>query len=128
MKKFKVVKTEGLFEKGDVFVENDNGTFSFEYDTKESGFTYNCVVKLSADFVKNAVEKGTMIEMRDCSNDKAEKAISELESLANAYKEDLDYTLARYQAGESSECEKAEAVTVLSNLLKLTERIKTILK
>lgn len=128
MKKFKVVKTEGLFEKGDVFVENNNGTFSFEYDTKESGFAYNCVVKLSADFVKNAVEKGTMIEMCDCSNDKAEKAISELESLANAYKEDLDYTLARYQAGESSECEKAEAVTVLSNLLKLTERIKTILK
>ena len=128
MKKFKVVKTEGPFEKGDVFVENDNGTFSFEYDTKESDFTYNCVVKLSADFVKNAVEKGTMIEMHNCSNDKAEKAISELESLANAYKEDLDYTLAKYQAGESSECEKAEAVTVLSNLLKLTERIKTILK
>ena len=65
MKKFKVVKTEGPFEKGDVFVENDNGTFSFEYDTKESGFTYNCVVKLSADFVKNAVEKGLVYAYRD---------------------------------------------------------------
>lgn len=133
MKTYKVVKTTDIFEKGDVFTKNNDGTYTCELTEKCNNRKYTTAITISAGYMAEALLQG-IIEIMDTekvqSNNECAKCKSlctKLDELTDTYQTDLDVTQIKYNAGDLSEMQRAEAVTVLSNLIKLTNHIKSIL-
>lgn len=135
MMKYKVVKTYDVFFKGDVFTKNEDGTYSCEMIESNNGYKYSSKITVSKQCMLNAIAQGVVeiindkpvtkesLHLETCAN-----AVEELKSLIKEYRIDLDNNQNDYAKGKISAMEHATALTVLTNLIKLAEHIKNILK
>lgn len=133
--KYKVVKTYDVFFKGDVFTKNEDGTYSCEMIESNNGYKYSSKITVSKQCMLNAIAQGVVEIVNDkpevkstISDKKSNDAIKELDRLISQYDADMDRANKMYDQGSYSAMQHAESVTVLTNLIKLAEHIKNILK
>lgn len=132
--KYKVVKTHDVFFKGDVFTRNSDDTYSCETVESNNGYKYSSKITVSKQCMLDAIAQGIIEVINDEPNkqslhlEKCANAVEELKSLIKEYQIDLDNNQNDYASGKINAMEHATALTVLSNLIKLAEHIKNILK
>lgn len=138
MIKYVVVKAFDVLEKGDVFVSNDDKTFTCEHVVTANGYRYSSTITVNKQYINEAVANGNMEQRKDtlttdttdykelCKKyKKSWNSLYEyLDRKAAAYQEDIDYTTVRWQSGDIQECQKVQDITVLANLKKEVETIK----
>lgn len=130
--KYKVIKTQDVFEKGDVFVRNEDGTYSCKVKEESNGYTYTSNITVSEAYINSAVKDGILVSVDHTSkkntSSKYEEVIGKLTDLQNKYQEDIENTQNKYKLGKISRVEESVDVTVLSNLSKLAGTIIDMLK
>lgn len=135
MMKYKVVKTHDVFFKGDVFTRNSDDTYSCETVESNNGYKYSSKITVSKQCMLDAIAQGIVQIVDDqpkvkdvIDNKKNNDAVKELDRLINQYNVDMDHAQKMYEQGSTSAMQHAESITVLSNLIRLAEHIKNILK
>lgn len=132
--KYKVVKTVDIFEKGDMFIKNNDNTYSCEVTEELGNRKYKSTLTISKSYMMEAMAQGIVVlsdekskpsRNYDCATCK--RLYNELDKLAQQYQDDLDNVQVKHQLGEVSEMQKAETLTVVANLLKLTNHIKSMI-
>lgn len=131
---YKVIKSYDIFEKGDVFTRNNDGTYTCKVtESDERGRKCTTSVTISKNYMLEAIGQGIVIiendnvKSADTKSPVIDRTLAELEKLANQYQEDMESTQVKAQLGKISKMQEAEAITVLSNLLKLTNHIKSVM-
>lgn len=127
IKKYKVTKAFDEFEKGDVFVGNENGGYEFREISEKPGYREETIIEVNKEYIDEMVEEGylTLIEEDSCGCcDKLEKVKLLVDTLLDTYKEDYENLLKAFEQGDVQQCVKVEAETVYYNLNKVLTRIK----
>lgn len=128
IKKYKVTKAFDEFEKGDVFVGNENGGYEFREISEKPGYREETIIEVNKEYIDEMVEEGylTLIEEEDSCGccDKLEKVKLLVDTLLDTYKEDYENLLKAFEQGDVQQCVKVEAETVYYNLNKVLTRIK----
>lgn len=135
MVKYRVVKTHDVFFKGDVFTRNNDDTYSCEVVESNGGYKYSSKITISKKCMLDAIAQGIVEIVNDepkvdniTNVKKNNDAVKELDRLIKEYNNDIDHAQKMYEQGSTSAMEHAESITVLSNLIRLAEHIKNILK
>lgn len=128
--KLRTVKSFGLLEEGDILTRTENGKYSYtvsdELIDDNDDMVYigiNSTVELSEDYVKELVNRGYLVD------DNAKNFVNvfdEIDSLLAKYNkeiQELDETMKNEPA-----CLKVEKETVLRNMKKVLEHLKSLRK
>lgn len=120
MKNLKVVKEDGFFKKGDILTY-DEELDAYTLDiTSGDKFRSAMLDPITAD---ELVEKEIMVKVS--SSKEIEETINFLNEKIEEYKQNLKDTQDKFEKGEMQPCVKVEAETVLYNLIKFADNVKT---
>lgn len=139
MKKYKVVKDFDILTKGDVFTLNDDRSYTCTVKESANSFTYSSTITVSPLYMAKAIHEGNVIELNpeDTTNYKKlyttykaswDNTMLMLNKLLVGYNQDLNEVIAEFNAGKLAECLKLEKTTVLANLIRQVEDIKSKMK
>ena len=131
-KTLKVIKPFGIMEKDDEFVMNENGTYTAEYnettneEAEDNSFyaQYQSRYTISPEYAQALMEDGFLTEVKDLP--KFVNVFDEIDKLSTKYTIDLqniDQDCDIFPA-----CVKVEKETVLKNILKVLDYLKSLKK
>lgn len=131
----KVVKPFFVMETGDTFEYDANtkqykSTYNEEHNgSNESGSevvsSYNSVYTISEDYAKMLLENGYLEEVTT-TDKRFVNIFDEIDNLIINYSQDLDVLLA--QVDDTPQCLRVEKETVLRNMIKLLQHLKSLKK
>ena len=134
-KTLKVIKPFFVMEEGDTFERIENGNYVSEANSKyelandifdeNNDFysEYNSRFEISEDYAKALVKLGHLEEMHD---EKFVNVFDEIEKLAKIYDDELDNL--EKDLKDAPACLKVEKETVLRNMLKVLEHLRSLKK
>lgn len=127
---YKVIKAFDGFEKGNVFVEKENGIFEFREICEKPGYREEVTVEVNKGYIDEMVEEGNLIaiEEEDCNCcEKLEEIKQLIDELLETYENDYNSLIEEYEQGDVQPCVKVEAETVYFNLTKVLNKIKEVI-
>lgn len=127
---YKVIKAFDGFEKGNVFVEKENGIFEFREICEKPGYREEVTVEVNKGYIDEMVEEGNLIaiEKEDCNCcEKLEEVKQLIDELLETYENDYNSLIEEYEQGDVQPCVKVEAETVYFNLTKVLNKIKEVI-
>lgn len=129
---YKVIKPFGCAEVDDVFTYNDEKKNFIMSSEKRTDFTYSAKSMLiNAEAINNYVTAGLLTPTKDDSfnedSDKLKKVHTEIKRLQNKYNQRNKVVEEKYAAGKLPTCQKVEHDTVYFNLMKVLNKLESII-
>lgn len=132
MNKLKVVDQFYNLEVGDVLTLSDDKNF-YEYrvsegsSDKDSKFTFNASFKIDSNYAKELINQGYLEEVVEKQQTSEFKNVfTEIDNLLSIYNSELKSLDVEF--ADKPTCLKVEKNTVLNNLIKVLEHLKTLKK
>lgn len=132
---YKVLQPFSFLQEGDVLKYN-NGMYEYEDSTSTDNFHSYVHVALNKDFIEDCANSGLVeacttedktIEECNCNQcDKLKKISTLISQLKNTYNQRKNNIEKKYNDGKIQTCVKVEHDTVYFNMMKLLDKIESI--
>ena len=134
IKEYKVISDIiDTLNEGDILKYNPNTNEYFFTDKgnyPEAGYSYSRYVSISSNVVEEYAKQGfleAVEEKNEVSDTKVKKLLTEIKRLQNKYNQRKDAVEKKYNEGKMPTCQKVEHDTVYFNLMKVLNKLESII-